>query len=329
MPGWTRRAALAALASAAAQGARAAPVAGTALHEAAFGLRLGTLEDETAYWARFGYAVAAEGRLSALQSLVLYGLLSDVATRRLRHVSGAGAAVRLMAWTAPTGAGAGAAPLFAPGARFVASEAAQLSAIERHARAAGAVVLGPIEAALGAPTRPWIDRAPGVRRLVALDPLRRRVFSEVSDGETALPAAPPGTLPTGPVNHFGAAVGTLNEADFYADVLGFIRTAPTPQQDGAAFAQGLTVRQAAFRDAAGLTLTLAAVEFGAPKPVRAQPGDLGLSLFTVRTPDIAALRASALEAGARQVSPVLRNEFGEEAVGFFAPDGSAWQAVAG
>lgn len=331
MPEWTRRAALAVLASTWAGGvARAEPLAGVRLHEAAFGLERDQLGAEAAYWRRFGYVTAAEGALPALQSLVLYGVLSDVTSLRLRHASGSGAAVRLMAWSAPTGRGSGAASLFAPGARFVGSEVAQLSPLERHAKAGGGVRLGPTEISLGAPARPWLDPAPGLRRLVTLDPLRRRLFSEVSDGEASPPGVvTSGSLPAGPITQFGAAVGTLNEAGFYADVLGLIRTAPTPAQDLEAFADGLPLAQTAFRDAEGMTLSLAAVQFGAPKPVRAQPGDLGLTFFAVRSPELGRLREAVAAAGARQVSPVLRNEFGEEAVGFFAPDGAAWQAVAG
>ena len=58
-----------------------------------------------------------------------------------------------------------------------------------------------------------------------------------------------------------------------------------------------------------------------------QPGALGLSLYTYRTPDIAGLRTRVEKYGATKVTSVRLNEFGEESFSFISPDGYAWNIV--
>ena len=60
-----------------------------------------------------------------------------------------------------------------------------------------------------------------------------------------------------------------------------------------------------------------------------RPGALGLSLYTYRTPDPEALQARVVAHGATDVTPVLRNEFGERCFGFTSPDGYVWNIVEG
>ena len=54
-----------------------------------------------------------------------------------------------------------------------------------------------------------------------------------------------------------------------------------------------------------------------------------MSLYTYRTPDPEALQARVVAHGATDVTPVLRNEFGERCFGFTSPDGYVWNIVEG
>jgi hypothetical protein len=60
---------------------------------------------------------------------------------------------------------------------------------------------------------------------------------------------------------------------------------------------------------------------------RSRPGCLGLSLYTYRVRDLAAYHARVAASGARELTPVQANEFGEPSFSFRAPDGHAWTLV--
>jgi hypothetical protein len=59
----------------------------------------------------------------------------------------------------------------------------------------------------------------------------------------------------------------------------------------------------------------------------AQPGSLGVCLFTYRVDDIDSFRDHVLQSEAYDVSEIVINEFGERSFGFFAPDGMYWVFV--
>jgi hypothetical protein len=59
----------------------------------------------------------------------------------------------------------------------------------------------------------------------------------------------------------------------------------------------------------------------------AQPGSLGLCLFTYRVDAIAAFHQQVNCSVATNVTPIIPNEFGEPSFGFFAPDGMYWVIV--
>ena len=60
---------------------------------------------------------------------------------------------------------------------------------------------------------------------------------------------------------------------------------------------------------------------------KSRPGNLGLSLFTARVQPIEAMRERMRGAGATNVTPVLRDEFGQRAYSCRAPDGYDWTFI--
>jgi hypothetical protein len=59
----------------------------------------------------------------------------------------------------------------------------------------------------------------------------------------------------------------------------------------------------------------------------AQPGSLGLSLFTYQVEDILEVRDRILASNATSVTPIVPNEFGEPSFGLVSPDGTYWVIV--
>ena len=57
---------------------------------------------------------------------------------------------------------------------------------------------------------------------------------------------------------------------------------------------------------------------------QSRPGSGGISLFTYRVDDLDEYHRRVGGSQARNVSPVVTNEFGERSFGFFAPDGFYW-----
>ena len=57
---------------------------------------------------------------------------------------------------------------------------------------------------------------------------------------------------------------------------------------------------------------------------RAQPGQLGYSLYTARVGDLAAMHRRVSDSDARAVGAIAADEFGTPAFSFTAPDGFVW-----
>ena len=60
----------------------------------------------------------------------------------------------------------------------------------------------------------------------------------------------------------------------------------------------------------------------------AKPGNLGYSLYTYRTDNLQDMRAKLNGSGAKQVTEIVADEFGQQAFSFLAPDGYFWTLIA-
>jgi uncharacterized glyoxalase superfamily protein PhnB len=61
---------------------------------------------------------------------------------------------------------------------------------------------------------------------------------------------------------------------------------------------------------------------------RAQPGNLGYSLYTFRCRDITAMHKRVATSTATDITPIMADEFGTPAFAFTSPDGFQWLALA-
>lgn len=59
----------------------------------------------------------------------------------------------------------------------------------------------------------------------------------------------------------------------------------------------------------------------------AQPGSLGLCLFTFMVDDLVAFHSRVTASSATKVTPIVLNEFGEPSFGLVAPDGMYWVLI--
>ena len=335
-----------------------APLSG--VYEAVFGVN--DLVGEIGYWERFGYEVDRTGRLTADQASALYGVDQAVSVVRLRHRGGADhGLVRLMAWETPTGPGLGTAKLLVPGSRWISALTRDALKIWNHAELAAAAgtpsrIVAPQWSqiyALGQ-GRPYRDPALGVREMVVLDPLRRRVFFERFNYDVPHFGTVDDTsfFQTSQITHQGIVFAGDDPAltRFYETTLGLLPNGeeslktyegfsaatravyamePGEKYYGATFDNPTTDGQTLDTVKSGRLLVRRIptdlVEDNAQ--AAAGPGVLGLSLFTYRAEDVAAWHGHIADSPAQAVTPVVRNALGEAAFTFTAPDGTIWGIV--
>lgn len=338
---------------------RSAPLSG--VFEACFGVD--DLIGEIAYWERFGYKVDRSGRLSESDAAALYGVSSGVTAVRLRHNGGADhGLVRLFDWDVPLGPGLGTADLLVPGSRWVSTLTEDVLRVLNHAQqaarsgAAMRIVVPQFSQiyAMGA-GRAYLDPAYGVREMVVMDRLRRRVFFErfnysVPNFGTI---APDSRFRSSQITHQGVVFAGDDPAltDFYDGVLGLKRNGaetlrsyesfnqatrnvyamqPGQKYWGTTFDNPSTEGQTLDTVKSGrLLMRRIGSDHGIAGTVqdKAGPGYLGLTLFTYRAENIAHWQSRIRASEAREVGPIRPNAFGEPSFRFTAPDGTLWMIV--
>jgi catechol 2,3-dioxygenase-like lactoylglutathione lyase family enzyme len=266
-----------------------------------------------------------------------------------------------MTWDVPQGPGLEMAPLRTPGNRWSVQQTDDLLTAWTHAEVARRQgrpisVLGPVlnaRAAVAlAAQRPFAAAVPATYNLQLFQPLFQQVVMQRQhiDARRLGTIAAGSLFRTSEVCHFGMVAYTANIEvfDFYERALGLTRTTQrrfpydpdSPASEMFALQPGEAFTEIDFDDPrAGLDpahslagrLRIFAVESLTPASPRvdASPGQLGYSLYTVRTDDIGTLRQAVIVAGAARVTPILSDEVGGPAFSFRAPDGYAWTAVGG
>jgi catechol 2,3-dioxygenase-like lactoylglutathione lyase family enzyme len=336
-----------------------APQAVGGLHEACFGVP--DLAAAAEYWAAFGFRPAAEGRLSASDAAQLYGVASAVDSLRLGHLDSDHGLVRLMRWERPLGPGIGLAPLRAHGSRWVAQFVRSALDVANHgaaARRAGwpLVDIAPSFIDLssynpqlfgGRKPRPFADRLLAVREYTLIQPLWRQAFLERFHYDSALLGRidDRALLAASQIVNASLMIASDN-ADvygFYARTLG-LKALPVQEVpwEQAMASRGVfdlregethwchTFEEPRSGDTADTRRSGRLYLFRFPcsamlpdRLAQSQPGYLGLTLYTWRVRDAAALRDVCAREGLVTGEP-LRDEFGAEAFRCVTPDGMTW-----
>jgi uncharacterized glyoxalase superfamily protein PhnB len=202
-------------------------------------------------------------------------------------------------------------------------------------------------------SRPFIEPLLGVREMLLLQPLTRQVlfqrFSyDVPDYGYINHHAP---LQTSQFTHVGIVVQDDSKEilKFYEKVLGLLRvrddveTTYESSLAGKEFFElnpGEKFIVTAFDDPRSSQTDFMAARSGRLYIIRfpeditlksrftdAQPGSLGMCLYTYRVQGIETYFQRVRESAATQITEIVSNEFGERSFSFVAPDGYFWNLV--
>jgi hypothetical protein len=311
-----------------------------------------------AYWERFGYRAGPRGRLSAAQARALYGVDSALDSVRLLHQDADHGLVRLMEWEHPVGPGLGLAPLRTPGNRWAVAKTLDVMSVANHARVAQArgdeialseLVFHVVDNDAPAPFRePFACK----REIMVFLPHSRHVLVQryahdlpnfgAYNRDSLFQASQFTQVGLCYAGEDGAAL------DFYDGVLGLQRLADrrVVAEEGGIVALMLPMEageeliETDFDDVrsgpepdqqlSGKLRIFRVPAARAEESIVAQsgPGNLGFSLYTLRTHDIEGLHGRVSASEATDVSEVLSDEFGQPAFSFAAPDRYVWTVMA-
>jgi hypothetical protein len=339
-----------------AQAAQEPPISG--LYEICIGTT--DLLPQIAYWEQLGYRVGSIGELDAAQAQSLYGVNSKLRAVRLLHQDSDHGLIRLWQWEKPVNEGLGLAPMLQPGSRWTSTLTRDVMSLYNHAEAAQragkpihAVVPQWSEIYKLAQSEPFTGDIVGVRELIVLQPLTRNMFFQRFgyDAPKYGKINEAAKFRTSQATHNGLVYASDDAATpkFYSEVLGLqlaqfdklttyesldegsrqvYRMKPGESYYGSVVNDP---RNGSTPDAAvSGRLLLRRIPLALKHEnliERSRPGSLGYSLYTYRIADLAAYHAKVKASKATDVTPMLKNEFGEMSFGFKAPDGHSWVLV--
>ncbi|OUL19666.1 VOC family protein [Nostoc sp. 106C] len=315
------------------------------------------------YWEQFGYRIGQVGELSADVANQLYGVNSSLRSIRLYHQDADHGLIRLMVWQNPTNQGLGTALMKVKGNRWATALTADALTILNHAEEAKAAgwdikYTNPYWEIIynkERKSRPFIDPAVGVREMLLLQPLARQVLFQ-RFGYT-LPhyghINQNATFKTSQFTHMGLIVQDDSKEilKFYEDILGLLRVRDDVETSYESSLAGRDLFDlnpgekfivTAFDDPRSSVSNFMAARSGRLYIVRfpdaidlesrfeaAQPGSLGMSLYTYRVQEIQTYCDRIRESSAQNVTNIVSNEFGEMSFSFVAPDGYFWNLLEG
>ncbi|OYD92411.1 bleomycin resistance protein [Nostoc sp. 'Peltigera membranacea cyanobiont' 210A] len=315
------------------------------------------------YWEQFGYRIGEVGELTADVAHQLYGVNSSLRSIRLYHQNADHGLIRLMVWQNPTNEGLGIASMKIKGNRWATSLTADVLSILNHiedAKAAGLPIRysSPYWEVIynkDRKSRPFLEPAIGVREMLLLQPLARQVlfqrfgYTLPHYGQVNHNAA----LKTSQFTHMGIIVqdDSKETLKFYEEVLGLLRVRDDVETSYESSPAGKDIFDlnpgekfivTTFDDPRSSKSDLMATRSGRLYIVRfpefinlesrfeaAQPGSLGMSLYTYRVKGIQEYCDRIKASTAQKVTDIISNEFGETSFSFIAPDGYFWTLLEG
>jgi catechol 2,3-dioxygenase-like lactoylglutathione lyase family enzyme len=313
------------------------------------------------YWEQFGYRIGQVGELSATAAQELYGVDSSLRSIRLHHQNADHGLIRLMVWQKHTNEGLGMESMKVKGNRWATTLTADILNILNHveeAKAAGWAITHTnprweIIYNKDRKSRPFFDPAVGVREMLMLQPLTRQVlfqrygYTLPHYGNIDTNSA----LQTSQFTHIGIVVqdDSKETLQFYEEVLGLLRVRDDVETS---YESSLADREifdlqpkqkfwvTAFDDPRSSQSDILAARSGRLYIVRfpssielhsrfeaAQPGSLGMCLYTYRVRDLNLYSDRIKASQAQQVTTIVNNEFEEPSLSFIAPDSYFWTLV--
>jgi uncharacterized glyoxalase superfamily protein PhnB len=313
------------------------------------------------YWQQFGYNIGEIGELTAATAYQLYRVNSSLQTIRLYHQNADHGLIRLMIWQNPTSTGLGISSMKVKGNRWATTLTANILGILNHAEAAKAIGENILYTQphweviyhKDKKSRPFIEPLVGVREMLLLQPLTRQVLFQrfgydVTNYGQINDHAP---LQTSQFTHVGIVVQDDSKEilKFYEQVLGLLRVRDDVETTYESSFAGREIFElnpgekfivTAFDDPRSSQTDFMAARSGRLYIIRfpenitlesgfkdAQPGSLGMCLYTYRVQGIETYWQRVRESAAKQVTEIVNNEFTEKSFSFVAPDGYFWNIV--
>ena len=305
------------------------------------------------YFRTFGFRVVAEAAIQRQVAQEIYGVDSALRAYRLQNGDvDAHGLLRILAWETPLGPGVGFAPPETVGTRMAVMRTEDIFRITdvftdlRDRAEQPWLIAGPVyddlyNATEGQPS--ITNRRVGVREMGIYGAPFNHVFFQrygyTIPGYGTVASDTP--LRTSEFTHHDFFVaGDLAEVTaYYADVLGF-KPENDPVLDGAWQAGPATVFQMEpgrshwYRGFVSPNNICGKLKFFSVEGLhtvddrshRQRPGELGITLHSLWTPQLQALHGRAENAGLT-VSPLQANEFGEQSFLLRGPDGATWQII--
>ena len=307
------------------------------------------LEATVKYWLELGYQVVKTGKLFAEPARKLYGYESDLTSVRLQngHSSSHGL-VRIVCWSKPRNQGLGHTLPMVVGSRWFASLTQDIYAIadafsDDQANGGDWLYTEPVRAIEGTGNlgTGFYQRFVGVREMFVIGSETRQAFFQrynyTRPGYGTIESSSPLGVSEG--THSSIVTSDHSLSSFYTEVFGLVPQEWNRKISGAAkpstrqtlmLSEGQEFYLSAFASPQMNVGMLQVYSPLYPTPDKcdyAQPGSLGLCLFTYRVDAIAAFHQQVNCSVATNVTPIIPNEFGEPSFGFFAPDGMYWVIV--
>jgi catechol 2,3-dioxygenase-like lactoylglutathione lyase family enzyme len=315
------------------------------------------------YWEQFGYRIDRTGELSAAVAKLLYGVNSGLRSIRLAHRNADHGLIRLMVWQTPINDGLGMGSMKVKGNRWATTLTADMLNLLNQAEEATKAGISikytnphwEIIYNKERKSRPFIDPAIGVREMMVLQPLTRQVlfqrfgYTLPHYGEIDETSA----FKTSQFTHMGLVIqdDTKETLKFYEDVLGLLRVRDDVETSYESSLAGREIFDlepgekffvTAFDDPRSSKTDFMAAHSGRLYIVRfpnalnlesqfaqAQPGCLGMCLYTYRVRGLEDYRDRLKASPAQKLTDIVSNEFGEQSVSFIAPDGYFWTLLEG
>ncbi len=310
-------------------------------------------EPALTYFAEFGFTPVARAELTATQAMALYGVASALTAWRLQNGEiDTHGLLRLLEWEEPAGPGVGLAPPETVGVRMAVMRTgdvvrlADLFTDLRDGAGQAWLLAGPIyddlyNATEGVPS--IVNRRVGVREMAVYGQWFNHVFFQrygyVIPGYGVIGDQAP--LATSEFTHHDFMVaGNLGEVtDYYESVFGLI-----PENDPVIDGAWQKGPQALFLMEPGRShwyrgfvspnnicgklkfFSLDGLHEADDRSARQRPGEIGITLHSLWTPQLDLVHRLAREAGL-EPGPITANEFKESSFLLHGPDGAHWQLI--
>ncbi|BAT52610.1 hypothetical protein NOS3756_15500 [Nostoc sp. NIES-3756] len=313
------------------------------------------------YWEQFGYRIGQVGELPQAAAYQLYGVNSALRSIRLYHQNADHGLIRLMVWQNPINPGLELASMKVKGNRWATTLTADIFTILNHAedaKASGWAVrysypYWEVIYNKERKSRPFVDQAVGVREMLLLQPLTRQVLFQRFGytlpyyGEINQASA----FKTSQFTHIGMILqdDSKQSLKFYEEVLGLLRVRDDVETSYESSPAGRDLFDlkpgekfivTAFDDPRSSKSDFMAARSGRlyiirfPEAIQlesrfelAQPGSLGMSLYTYRVRGLETYCDRIKSSSAQKFTSIVENEFREKSFSFVAPDGYFWNLV--